>query len=284
LLLPQGGAAGTTFIMPSAEAWAQFEADAKKQRVNMTDAKLDALFSYLLTRVPVSSAALQKGAAVPMNLAAKDQKKALRNLCPKSKSKATIVFAVDQQAKQSAAAAAPPMAPAAGMGGGMGADDAMAVGSPDALGGSSDTLGAAPPMPTGRAGMGGFGAGAGAEQPTLGAAPMGAAPQQRMQQNIPGLGPLRRLLQAAAGTKKAAAPAPAAAAAEVEEEIDPNEDPSAFTGLLLPTTYQARADPATPGTGIAAAGGCVWLLWGKFCGGRSAAGGLGITDTPPSPA
>jgi hypothetical protein len=277
----QGGAAGTTFIMPSAEAWEQFEKDAKRQRVNLTDSKLDALFSYLLTRAPVSSQALQQGAVVPMNLAAKDQRKALQALCPKSKTKATLVFAVDQEAQaaaQAQAAAAAQAARARAQASGPFAGAAL----PQALGGSDDTLGAAPALPAGRTsgvgrwrqnGGGGAaapplhspprgGGGAGARDSTLGAggagsASMGDAPVQRAQQSVPGLGPLRLLLQAATGGRSRTAAAVAAAAAAAKEdpsESSEGDDPSAGTGLLLPTTYTARAETVNPGTGIAAAG------------------------------
>jgi hypothetical protein len=43
--------------------------------------------------------------------------------------------------------------------------------------------------------------------------------------------------------------------AQVEEPAPSEEDPSAFTGLLLPTTYQAKIDSVSGGAGIAAATG-----------------------------
>lgn len=110
----QDGAAGASFVMPSAEAWAQFEVDAQKQKVNLTESKLNALFSYLLTRAPISSQTLSTGAAVPMALTA--DKKAAVGLCPKG-TNATIMFKTDTTsdlpASSDAASAAPAPAAAA---------------------------------------------------------------------------------------------------------------------------------------------------------------------------
>lgn len=291
--LLQGGAAGTTFIMPSADAWAQFEADAEKQGVAMTDAKLDALFSYLYTRVPISAQKLQQGVSVPMNLAA--DKKALASLCPKSTQKGQLVFAVDNQATLAATSdtatasrtpaprfgnepAAGAMGPRAGgmgaMGGaGAGANDSP-FGPPGGMG-SSAVLGAAPPSrpmggqmggPMGGPGMGGprmggpgMGgpgmAGPGMGGPMGGQPQMGVAPQRPAggEGAIPGLGPLRRLMQALGGALTNSNKR----MGQVEEPAASEEDPTAFTGLLLPTTYQAKADTVSGGAGIAAAtGGC----------------------------
>lgn len=284
--------------MPSAEAWAQFEADAQKQRVNLTDDKLDALFSYLITRVPISAAKLQQGVAVPMNLAA--DKKALTSLCPKSTQKGQIVFAVDTSASlaatsdtavaqrtpapqfgpQPGAGAGRPMAGAgvgagagAGMGGsqtlgaapagrpgmgmGMGGSQTLGAGPAGGMGGSQ-TLGAGPAMgPGAGAGMGGPGMGAGmgggmGGQPSLGVAP--ARPAAGSDPAIPGLGenPLRRLMQALGGALSNSNKR----MAQVDEPAPSEEDPTAFSSLLLPTTYQAKQDTlGGGGAGIAAATG-----------------------------
>jgi len=295
MLLLQGGAAGTTFIMPSAEAWAQFEADAEKQSVNLTDAKLDAVFSYLITRVPISAQALQKGVSVPMNLAA--DKKALAGLCPKSTQKGQLVFAADTSNTLAATSdagtanrapaprfndgpnAAGPMA-GPGMGPMPGGGAGMGMGGPN-MGANSATLGAAPagmgmggpstnnpnmgmgsvnnpsmggpamggPAMGGPA-MGGMGPAGG--QPTMGVAP------QRMGNSgpsIPGLGPLRRLMQALGGASSGPLTSSNQRTAQVQEPAASEEDPSAFSDLLLPTTYQAKVDSVSGGAGIAAASG-----------------------------
>jgi hypothetical protein len=292
----QGGAAGTTFIMPSAEAWAQFEADAEKQRVNMTDAKLDALFSYLITRVPIAAQKMQQGVSVPMNLAA--DKKALASLCPKSAMKGQLVFATDTSAQLAAtsdtavAARTPapqfgaqpaagamggrPMAgagmggagagmgaaagmggsqtlgaaPAGGMGGGMGMGGSQTLGAGPAGGMGArpqQTLGAGPAM-GGPSMGGGMGGGMGG-QPTMGVAPARPAGGEAA---IPGLGPLRRLMQALGGDLSDSNKR----MAQVEEPAPSEEDPTAFSDLLLPTTYQAKVDTVGGGgPGIAAATG-----------------------------
>lgn len=273
--------------MPSADAWAQFEADAEKQGVNMTDAKLDALFSYLYTRVPISAAKLSQGVSIPMNLAA--DKKALASLCPKSTQKGQLVFAVDTKASLAATSDVgaatrapaprfdqPPagaMGPRPGMGGpamggpgmggqGMGMGGSQTLGAAPAGGmgmGGSSTLGAGPAMgprpgmggpAMGGPGMGGPGMGGpgmGAGQPTMGVAPARTGSEPA----IPGLGPLRRLLQALGGALSDSNKR----TAQVEEPAPSEEDPSAFNSLLLPTTYQAKIDSVSGGAGIASATG-----------------------------
>ncbi|WIA11373.1 hypothetical protein OEZ85_011494 [Tetradesmus obliquus] len=177
------GAAGTTFIMPSADAWAQFEADATAQKVNLTNDKLEVLFSYLSTSAPITANSLAAGAQVPMNLAAAPNK-SIAALCPAG-TNATIAFATDTSAQlpavsDTATAARTQPAPAAAM---------PAAAYPSAA--VAPTAGFAPAA-TGPAAFGaapGFGAGA---APALPAAAPAAAP---------GFG--RKLAQAAGATAPA---------------------------------------------------------------------------------
>ncbi|KAF6261656.1 hypothetical protein COO60DRAFT_744199 [Scenedesmus sp. NREL 46B-D3] len=110
----EDGAAGTTFIMPSAGAWAQFEADATAQKVNLTDDKLEALFSYLSTSAPITANTLAAGAEVRMNLAA--NRTAMTSLCPKG-TNATIAFASEYLAELPAVSGTATAAPVAMMSG-----------------------------------------------------------------------------------------------------------------------------------------------------------------------
>lgn len=206
----QGGAAGTSFVMPSADAWAQFEADAAKQKVNLTDSKLEALFSYLLTTAPITAAGLNAGTQVPMNLA--DSKKARTALCPKG-TNASIVFAADTSSQLPAMS-----------------DTATARGTqPPAAPASA----AAYPSATGA------GAGAGTAYPGAAVAPsaaypgMGAAPAAAA---YPSAGPAYT-----AGSAPAAAPATAPGLGYGRKLAQ--DAPSG--GLLLPTTFVNKPDPAT---------------------------------------
>ncbi len=152
-----------------------------------------------------------------------------------------------------------------GPGMGMGSSQTLGAAPAGGMGmGSSATLGAGPAMgpQPGMGGpgpaMGGPGMGGPAGQPTMGVAPARPAGSEPA---IPGLGPLRRLLQALGGALSDSNKRKA----QVEEPAPSEEDPSAFTGLLLPTTYQAKIDSVSGGAGIAAATGMgrfpCWKEW-----------------------
>eukprot|EP00775_Hariotina_reticulata_P005590 gene5590-5828_t len=251
----EGGAAGTSFIMPSADAWTQFEADAAKQRINLTDDKLTALFSYLLTTTPVSSKMIAARTPVPMALAG--NKKAQASLCSKGTA-ATLVFAsaeADLPASSDVGVASRPVAPApamapagfgaaapatapAGFGAaapaGFGPSTASAAGFGQATGPASYPATAGPTgFSTGAPGMS-TAAAYPTTAPGLSAAPAGV------------YGKLRRaLLQALGGATT-------------------GPDSSVSTDLLLPTAFVPKPDPNAGGaTNFAAAMGPVMLVDGQ---------------------
>jgi hypothetical protein len=234
--------------MPSADAWTQFEADAAKQRIKLTDDKLTALFSYLLTTTPVSSKMLAARTPVPMALAG--NKKGQAALCPKGTA-ATLVFATGEAevpASSDMGVAPRPMAPApamapAGFSGaagpvGYGPSTASPAGYGPATGPASyPAAAAAGPTgyPTAAPGM--STAAAYPTAPGFSAAPAGGV-----------YGKLRRALLQALGGAAAAVP-----------------DSSVSTDLLLPTAFTPKPDPNAGGaTNLAAAmGGCpkLWAAW-----------------------
>jgi hypothetical protein len=85
-------------------------------------------------------------------------------------------------------------------------------------------------------------------QPTMGVAP--ARSTGGGDSAIPGLGPLRRLMQALGGTVL-----PTSAAPAKDDPLPSEEDPAAFSDLLLPTTYQTKVDSIGGGPGVAAVSG-----------------------------